>query len=186
MTFTPILQERKINGEEKASKLSKNKVAQRWTQATFASNRRVIQFLRYPWMWISQGSILLSENPKKLKYCQWLRYLPYLLMLLNVIIQSKNYWWSCLPTLCLRKPYELMLWPAFIVLLRIVIRVKAKVFTMSCKALQDLAWHPHHFPPIPLTLATLTSWVPQLNQAWFHLKAFLLASPTETPVIFFS
>lgn len=41
-------------------------------------------------MWNAQGSILLSENPKKLKYCQWLRSPLFGPMLLNVIIQSKK------------------------------------------------------------------------------------------------
>lgn len=104
----------------------------------FAGDRLVIHFFSYPRMWVSQG------NPQKLKYCPWLRYPLFGPTLLSLTVQFKSYWWSSWPALCLKKPSELTLWPALIVLLRIV-REQARVFTVSDKALQDRS--ATYFPP---------------------------------------
>lgn len=147
----------------------------------FAGDRLVIHFFSYPRMWVSQG------NPQKLKYCPWLRYPLFGPTLLSLTVQFKSYWWSSWPALCLKKPSELTLWPALIVLLRIV-REQARVFTVSDKALQDLAWHLHLLPP-PRSLYSSHPdllVVLQLNQDCCHLRAFPLTSPTYNLGIFFS
>lgn len=149
----------------------------------FAGDRWIVHFLSDPRMCFSQG------NPRKLKYCQWLRYgmwsqYPLLgPMLLNLVIQLLMKQGANFMS---QKPSELTLWPAFIVLLRIV-GVGARVFTMSCEGLQDLAWHLHPLPPHPSLCSSRCDLVVlQLSQACSHLRALPLPRPTYIPSTFFS